>query len=129
MGEASDVSVVLVDATMLGDLGGAVGIYYAFDWAHDDVWYGWVFSGVAKAQGDQSRTVDDVLDPEVKTGRIETCHSFIGIGAVFKEDKCNVVGCSKRNIDTSSSRDKIWADLGVFSRVDRSLSVLRGNDD
>jgi hypothetical protein len=101
MGETGDMSIILIDAAMLGDLGGTASIDDALDGAHDDIWDGRIFGWVAEAFGDQSRTVDDVCDPEVKTGRIETCHSFAGIGGVCKEDESNVVGCCKRNINAA----------------------------
>ena len=63
MGEARDVSVVLVEATVLGDLSGASGIDNTLNGAHDNVWHCWVFCWVAKTLGDQLRAVDDVLDP------------------------------------------------------------------
>jgi hypothetical protein len=95
VGEASDMSIILIDATVLGDLGSAVGIDDTLDRAHDNIWHGWVLCGIAKALGDQLGAVDDILDTEIKSGLIETCHGFIGICAILKEGKSNVVGCSE----------------------------------
>lgn len=45
--EASNLSVIVAETTVLGDLGGRCGIDYAEIWFNDDVWDCGVFGGVA----------------------------------------------------------------------------------
>jgi hypothetical protein len=127
--EARNVSVVLVYATVLGNLRSACGVDYALNGSHDDVWDGGVLEWVAKALGDKLRAVNDVLDPEVDTLRVKTGHGFVGIGMVRKEDESDVVRCLERDFDTGCGGYKSLVDFSVLCGVNWCLSMLRANGD
>jgi hypothetical protein len=91
VGEAGNMSVILVDATVLGNLGSALGVDYALNGSHNNVWHGGVLGWIAKALIDELLAVDNVLDPKVKTLRVKAVHSFVGIGMVIKEKEGNIV--------------------------------------
>jgi hypothetical protein len=129
MREAGNMSIILIEAAMLGDLSCAGGIYDAFNRAYNNVWNGWVLGWVAEAFGNQSRAVDDICDSKVKTCLVEASHSCVGIGTVFKENKGNVISCSERYVDTCRSWYKRRIDLAVLGRINWGLTVFRSNYD